>query len=310
MKTTRSHLAVVLLTFVFMSINVHSSVELTPSPALQSILDGVVRDTLKQFESKGLKPEQLAVTVVDLQDTNKLARASYRGSERIYPASVVKLFYLLAAQQWMEEGKLKDTEELRRAMSDMILDSSNDATGYIVDLLTDTTSGPELSTAELEKWQDKRNAVNRYLVAQGYTNINVNRKPWGDGPYGRETQSIKVSAPNHRNWLTTDATARLMTEIVLDKAVSAKRSAEMRELLKRDPKSTTDRQAALYTGVALPAGAKLWSKAGWTSQSRHDAAYVEMPDGRKFVLVVFTDGQANNQDIIPAVVKLWLERWK
>jgi len=310
MKTTRSLLAGVLLTFLCMSINVHSAAELAPSPALQGILDGVVRDTLKQFESKGLKPEQLAVTVVNLNDTNGLASASYRGSERIYPASVVKLFYLLSAHQWMEEGKLADTEELRRAMKDMIVESSNDATGYIVDFLTDTTSGPELTPEELEKWQEKRNAVNRYLATLGYQSINVNRKPWGDGPYGRETQSIKVSAPNHRNWLTTDATARLMTEIAQGKAVSAKRSAEMWELLKRDPKSTTDRQAALYTGVALPTGAKLWSKAGWTSQSRHDAAYVELPDGRKFVLVVFTDGQADNQEIIPAVAKLWMERWK
>jgi beta-lactamase class A len=309
MKTTGSHLVVVLLTLLCMSTNFLQALELPASPALQSILDGVVKDTLQQFSDRGLKPEQLAVTVVDLKGTNKLARASYRGGERIYPASVVKLFYLLAAHQWMEEGKITDTEELRRAMKDMIVESSNDATGYIVDLLTETTSGPELSAEELAKWQEKRNAVNRYLVAQGYTNINVNRKPWGDGPYGRETQSIKVSAPDHRNWLTTDATARLMTEIVLGKAVSAKRSAEMRELLKRDPASTTDHQAA-FTGVALPKGSKLWSKAGWTSQSRHDASYVELPDGRKFVLIVFTDGNANNAEIIPAVAKLWLERRK
>jgi len=309
MKTTRSLLAGVLLTFLCMSTNLAQALELPHSPALQGILDSVVRDTLKQFESKGLKADQLAVTVVDLNDTNKLARASYRGDLRIYPASVVKMFYMLAAHQWMEEGKLQDTEELRRAMKDMIVDSGNEPTHYIVDLLTDTTSGPELSKEELEKWQDKRNAVNRYLVAQGYQNINVNRKPWGDGPYGRETQSIKASAPNHRNWLTTDATARLMTEIALGKAVSAKRSTEMRELLSRDPQSKTDRQA-LYTGAALPDGAKLWSKAGWTSQTRHDAAYVELPDGRKFVLVVFTEGNANNTEIIPAVAKLWLERAK
>jgi len=309
MKTPRSHLAGVLLIFLCMSYNALTAAELTPSPALQGILDGVVRDTLKQFESKGLKPEQLAVTVVDLNATNGPTSASYRGGERIYPASVVKLFYLLAAHQWMEEGKLKDTEELRRAMKDMIVESSNDATAYIVDLLTETTSGPELSPEELEKWQEKRNAVNRYLTKLSYENINVNRKPWGDGPYGRETQSIKVSAPNHRNWLTTDTTARLMTEIVQGKAVSAKRSAEMRELLQRDPVSMTDHQAQ-FTGVALPKGSKLWSKAGWTSQSRHDACYIELPDGRKFVLIVFTDGNANNSEIIPAVAKLWLERWK
>ena len=34
--------------------------------------------------------------------------------------------------------------------------------------------------------------------------------------------------------------------------------------------------------------AKLWSKAGWTSTTRHDAAYIETADGLKFVIVVFT----------------------
>jgi hypothetical protein len=32
----------------------------------------------------------------------------------------------------MEDGKLDDTEELRRAMHDMIVDSYNEATGLIV----------------------------------------------------------------------------------------------------------------------------------------------------------------------------------
>ena len=87
----------------------------------------------------------------------------------------------------------------------------------------------------MDEWYYKRNAVNRYFASLGYTNINVNRKPWCEGPYGRETQSVQLHKPNHRNWLTTDATARLLTEIVTGQAVSAKRCAEMLELLHRDP---------------------------------------------------------------------------
>jgi hypothetical protein len=45
----------------------------------------------------------------------------------------------------------------------------------------------------------------------------------------------------------------------------------------------------------------LWSKAGWTSNARHDAAYVETPDGQKFVLVVFTEKFANEREIIPGI---------
>ena len=53
----------------------------------------------------------------------------------------------------MEDGKIKDTPELRRAMKDMIVLSYNEATHYVLDILTDTTSGPELAPAEMDKWQ-------------------------------------------------------------------------------------------------------------------------------------------------------------
>ena len=280
------------------------------SPRLQELVDRAVKQTLDKFAGQGLQSNQLAVTLVDLNDPLRPAQASYRGSEQIYPASVIKLFYLDAVHGWMEDGKLKDTAELRRAMRDMIVDSLNEATGYLVDSLTGTTSGPELSPAEMEDWYFKRNAVNRYFASLGYTNINVNRKPWCEGPYGREMQSVQMHQPNHRNWLTTDATARLLTEIVTGKAVSAKRSTEMMELLHRDPSPESgdkNVQAHAYTALALPPGSKLWSKAGWTSEARHNAAYVELPDGAKFVLVTFTVDHANELEIIPSVARVAVE---
>jgi hypothetical protein len=284
-----------------------STFEIAPSARLQALVDAAVKGALDQFAAKGLTTNQIAVTLVDLRDPQRPAQGGYRGGEQIYPASVVKLFYLAAAHQWMEDGRLKDSAELRRALRDMIVDSLNEATGYIVDCLTGTTSGPELSPEEMAAWYDKRNAVNRYFAALGYRNINVNRKPWCEGPYGREMQSVRMHAPNHRNWLTTDATARLLTEIVTGRAVSAQRCEAMKELLRRDPFAKTgerNEQAQAYTGLALPPEAKLWSKAGWTSQARHDAAYVELPNGAEFVLVTFTVDHANEREIIPAVARV------
>jgi len=283
---------------------------LTRPPRLQEVVDRAVEGALEKFAGIKLDTNQIAVTLVDLRDPQHPAQASYRGGEQVYPASVIKLFYLVAVHRWLEDGKLHDTEELRRAMRDMIVDSLNEATGYLVDLLTGTTSGPELGTKEMEEWYVKRNAVNRYFASLGYENINVNRKPWCEGPYGREMQSVKMTKPNHRNWLTTDATARLLTEIVTGQAVSAKRSAEMMELLHRDPSpeaGNKNDQAHAYTALGLPPGSKLWSKAGWTSETRHDAAYVELPNGTRFVLVTFTVNHANERGIIPTITKAIVE---
>ena len=278
------------------------------SPGLQALVERARRNALEQFRTSGLLETQLALTLVDLRDPSAPRQASVRGRVPIYPASVIKLFYLAAAHRWLEDGRLADTAELRRAMKDMIVDSSNDATHYVIDLLTGTTSGPELPEDDLKVWFEKRSVVTRYFASLGYTDINASKKPWGDGPYGRESQAIRLFEPK-RNMLTTDATARLLVEIVTGRCVTAARSAEMQALLARDPATQDpdpDHQAK-FTGPALPPGAKLWSKAGWTSQTRHDATYLELPGGAKCVLVIFTTDHAGNRALIPAIAKTVIE---
>ena len=285
------------------------------SPALQTLLEKAVSETVSEFAAKKVTANDVAATLIDLRDAKNIQTASVRGDQKIYPASVVKLFYLAAAHQWLENGVIKQlTPELSRGLKDMIVDSSNDATNYIVDVLTDTSSGGEISPKELEIYGERRNAVNRYYKSLGYSNINVNQKTYCEDAYGREKQ-FRFDGTN-RNMLTTDATARLLTEIVSGKIVSPERSRQMLDLLKRDFSGTStdaDDQAHGFTAIALNKlnlkDAKLWSKAGWTSKTRHDAAYIEMPDGRKFVLVVFTENFANEREIIPTIAGKVLENF-
>jgi beta-lactamase class A len=291
-----------------------SALNTLPARTLQELVDEAARATLEKFADKKLEEKQLSITLIDLRDPEHPAKASFRGNERIYPASVVKLFYLVAAHRWLEDKKIESTGELRRALKDMIVDSSNEATQYIVDVLTHTTGGYELPPTEMETWQYKRNAVNRYFAAVGYTNINVNQKTFCEDAYGREQVSRGPNGEN-RNKLTTDATARLLMEIVIRRAVTAERSAQMMELLKRDyagKSKDADDQGHGFTGIALSGleGIRLWSKAGWTSTTRHDAAYLEMPDGSRFVLVTFTTDHANEREIIPTVARVVIDGLK
>ena len=285
-----------------------------PASPLNSVLSKAVQETLAEFSAQKLQSNQLAVAIVDLKDLDHPQFADYRGEASIYPASVIKLFYLVAAHRWMAEDRIKDTPELRRALHDMIVDSSNDATHYVLDLITGTTAGPELPEEEMKVWSEKRNAVNRYFLGLGFTNCNMNQKPWGDGPYGRERVFVGKSFEN-RNSLTVNATARLLAEIVAHRAVSRERSDEMMALLKRDPfkpgapDACEPDQAIDFTGVALKPGARLWSKAGWTNTARHDAAYIELPNGARFVLVTFTTGHANERNIIPAIARRVMAAW-
>ena len=284
-------------------------------PSLQAVVDRAAKTTLERFAGKKLEEKQLSVTVIDMRDPKRPVTASFRGNERVYPASVVKLFFLVAAHRWLEDKKVELTPELNRALRDMIVDSSNEATQYVLDVLTHTTSGYELPPKEMEEWQQKRNAINRYFTELGYTNINVNQKTFCEDAYGRERVSRGPNGEN-RNKLTTDATARLMMEIVTGKVANQARTAMMMDLLKRDytgsSSNDADDQGVGFTGIALKGieGARLWSKAGWTSTTRHDVAYIELPDGRKFVIATFTEHHSNEREIIPTVTREVMEGLK
>lgn len=243
--------------------------------------------------------------------------AAYRGVERIYPASVVKLFYLVAVHEWLQQGMLQPSAELDRAMWDMIVDSSNDATSLVMDSLTGTTSGPELPPGPFETWQFQRNIVNRFFQSLHWPeleSVNLNQKPWCDGPYGRERAFVGELYEN-RNMLTTNAVARLIHSIAGGVAVSAERSQAMLSLMQRrldvpPPAPHEDEnQVHGFLGEGLPPNSRLYSKAGFTSKVRHDAAYIEAPNSHPSILVVFTEGKENSQNkfLLPAVVELTAE---
>lgn len=282
--------------------------------SLQDLVNRAAKTTLDRFADKKLQDNELSITLIDLRDPKRPVSAGFRGNERVYPASVVKLFYLVATHRWLEDKKIEQTPELTRAVRDMIVDSSNEATQYVLDVVTHTTGGYELPPKEMEEWQNQRNAVNRYFSSLGYTNINVNQKTFCEDAYGRERVSRGPNGEN-RNKLTTDATARLLMEIVTGKIANPARTAAMMELLKREYTGTsndTDDQGRGFTGIALQGreGFRLWSKAGWTSTTRHDVAYVEMPDGEKFVLATFTSNHSNDREIIPTVARIVIEGLK
>jgi hypothetical protein len=240
------------------------------------------------------------------------AGASWRGDQARYPASVVKLLYLVAAEAWLQRQLIDDTPELRRALADMIRHSSNDATGLVLDLLTGTTSGPELPEAAFQRWSLQRQLVNQWCAQLNWPEwqgCNACQKTWGDGPYGRERQFYGPALEN-RNSLSSDVCARLLHGVMASALVSPPACKRMRDLLARslDPSercADPENQVDGFLGEGLPEGARLWSKAGWMSQARHDAAYVEAEGVAPMLLVVFSEGKAraNDAQLLPELCK-------
>jgi len=91
--------------------------------------------------------------------------------------------------------------------------------------------------------------------------------------------------------------------------VSRRRSRAMLRLMARfperiDPKTPWDQMTG-FLGEGLPSGVRLWSKAGWSSRTRHDAAIVELAGGQRFILAVMTFGKplAANQGLLPFIAR-------
>jgi hypothetical protein len=284
---------------------------------LKNMGDRLITQVCDRFP---ISPDQVAVTclvyglpsIVDIVaqtpdfGSRKPLGYSHRGGELTFPASVVKLFYLVAFHEWLERGMIQTSSEAERALRDMVVDSGNDATGLIVDLLSGTTGGPELPEEPFHTWKLQRQIVNRYyhnLNLPEYSHINVCQKVWCEGPYGRERAFYGAEMGN-RNLLTTEATAHLLQNVMAGIAVNRDRSAVMRSLLQRSLKpqdlaADPENQVTGFLGEGLPQQAKLWSKAGLMSKVRHDAAYVEIPGKSAFTLVVFTEALPQRQDILP-----------
>ncbi len=285
--------------FVFLLVlatNAHANYrEFTALPqdaALAAKLQAAADATLRAYPK--LKADDLAISMVDV---NTLTRADYHGEAPMYPASVIKLFFMADVYQTHKE-KVGDVD---RALREMIIVSDNDATAYLVDILANTVPGPPLQGRALRRYIDRRRNINRRFESLGYTNVSAMMKPWSFGPYGVDLQVLGENRVN-RNKLSANATASLLLSIVRRRATGAE---AMMSLLARPlaPVREEENQVKEFIGEALPTTAKLWSKAGWTSEVRHDAAYVEMPDGRKFVLVIFTRGIADDVTLIPAVTR-------
>ena len=79
----------------------------------------------------------------------------------------------------------------------------------------------------------------------------------------------------------------------------------MMSLLERPlaPPRPDENQVKDFFGESLPPGTKLWSKEGDTSEVRHDAAYIELPSGRKLIVVILTRGAADDKTLLPGVGK-------
>jgi len=212
-----------------------------PSAELQEFLDRTI-DGLLARDAR-LRAAKVRVALLDLAHGDPPRLAHYHGDAPIYPASVVKFVYLMAAYRWQELDRLRIEGDFDRELSEMIRQSSNQATRRVFARLTDTEPGPELSPEAYRDFRERRLAVERWLASLGIHDLHcVNPTYDGNGDlFGRDAQFIRDASvagglggsPPNRQAMTATGTAKLLALLATDRALTPADSAVVRRRMRR-----------------------------------------------------------------------------
>jgi beta-lactamase class A len=251
-----------------------------------------------------LRRADLRVALLDLShDPPRLAQRD--GEIPIYPASVVKFVYLMAAYAWQEQGTLRIDAALDELLTEMIRASSNQATQRVVARLTDTAPGPELAPEAYAVFKQRRLTVDAWLRTLGIADLHCANPTYdGDGDlFGRDAQFLRDhtvasalpsrgDAFSNRNAMTAVGTAELLALLATDRALSPADSQTVRLRMRRDPTEQPYLAARIAGGAARVPSLQVYSKSGTWGPIYADAGIVrDDASGRQFIVVVFT--QAN-----------------
>ncbi|MEA5576525.1 serine hydrolase [Anabaena sp. UHCC 0451] len=290
-------------------------------------LEIIIQDLTKLANNKNLPVENLSITLIDV---NKKTISGYKQKTPRYPASVAKLFWMVALEAQINSGLILPDPQLDADLNEMILQSDNNASSRIIDRITKAQSLPEkLSKDGFAQWKKQRESVNLFFKKANYQDININQKTFPipdlkiNEPQGTDLQ-IRGDNPQKpiRNKITTYHAARLMYEILTGQAIGQEYSQKMLGLLTRDlrreawdfnpPNPDIFNPVDNFFGEGLAnEKVEFASKAGWTTSSRQEVAYVVTPDGKtRYILVIFGDDPAygKSRTIFPEMSKFVFDR--
>ncbi len=275
-----------------------------------------LKGLLDRYEKEGRSNlhENIAITWIRYESPTPSTSSGYgtgwNSSKNLYPASVVKIVYALATEIWIKRNLILETQEVRRAINEMIANSNNDATSYILDLLTGTTSGPSLENKSFQAWKVQRRVINEWLENMEWPELkgwNCCQKTWNEGPFGREKDFYEIKNQN-RNSMTTNGTARIFESLMTKDKWSLVETKKLKDIFSRSldlhkRKEDSENQIDGFLGEGLPLASKIWSKAGLMSEVRNDVAWWEAPNQSPMLLVVFTTGEnlAKDRFLLPAL---------
>jgi len=269
---------------------------------LQSFLTAAIEALLEG--DAALRKQTIRASLIDLPVAGEHRLAHWNGDSPVYPASVVKIVYLMAAYAWRDAERLEIDPSFERQLQAMIYASSNRATQRVVRRLTATEPGPRLDPESYADFAWRRHAVKRWLQGLGVLDLHTVHPTYDGGGdlHGRDLQfledtTVAGSLPNqkgpyfNRQAMTANGTAKLLALLATDRALSPEGSAEARERMRRDPRKQRYLVHRIAGGADRRKDLEVFSKTGTWGPIFADAGIVRHASGHQLVVVAFIEGQ-------------------
>ncbi|MCX7718770.1 MAG: class A beta-lactamase-related serine hydrolase [Candidatus Sumerlaeaceae bacterium] len=265
--------------------------ELVESPLMSKNVEEWVDTALAG--TMGLNKEDVFVTYLEMcrENNGPPHFGHYNGNDMQFASGISRLFYATALYWHLQRSCQPMSKSLFDDTFAMLNKGDAKATSRIVDYLTNTESGDELAGRALAQFARRRDIANMFFICCiGFENFNVNQKIWPTVPSPRDLQLLGEKLPlnyENSNRVTTNQVAALLYLIDQEGIVSRCASRRIKEMMYRPVEQA---KVAPLPGIAagLPVGAKMWSLNGYTVRNYHDAAIVSLPNGKHYILVVFT----------------------
>lgn len=299
------------------------NIKTPPSFKSSQRLQTIVNEVVDLVTAQKLPKSSLSITLIDVKTGES---AEYQENQLRFPASVIKMFWMVELYAQIERGIWKE-DDFRELIDKMINQSDNDAASKVLDAISDTQSGGDLSGKEYRNWLRKRQRVNKFFQAAGYKDINIDQKVFPidylniPEPQGREWQMRGNPHSPIYNRITTAQSARLLYEIFTGQSVSQEASSKMLTWLTIDPATRASLKGNKvsdnfnpvrgFLSQDLPETFSFAGKAGWNSLSRDDVALISSDDGRIMYILAISAADrayANDWQIFPKISQLVLDR--
>lgn len=243
-------------------------------------------ETLQKFISE-LELQDNQSVALSITNLDKNHRYVFNEEEEFYPASLIKLFAASLAKEKLSSCALDEfaVNDIKVAIRNSLEESDNDALSLLYDFISDSNSGV-YDKKTFAKFPHARNSITKYFQEKGFSeNLALHNKCYSFAPYGKD---LKLFLKQGSNQILLSDIEKIMQLIISDE-----------ELLESMTRTGLDEQSEfIYKGLDENKIDFFYSKAGWTTSVRHDAAYFSYV-GQKYLLVILTKGLSEDKDLIP-----------